>query len=115
MASTEECEKALQRLAAKLGGADGEHARRHVADRSVSCHLTDLEVTFTGHLRDGGLHDIAQLVDDGGRPAQIRLALTSDDLVALTQGELHLVSAWTSGRVKIEASILDLMKLRKLL
>ena len=39
----------------------------------------------------------------------------SDDLVALLNGELPVASAWASGRVKLDASFLDLVKLRKLM
>ncbi len=41
--------------------------------------------------------------------------MNSDDLLALTDGTLGLPAAWASGRVKLEAGILDLMKLRSLL
>jgi hypothetical protein len=112
MATVEECEGALQRLAEALRGPKGARARSQVTDRTVSCHLKDLGVTFTGRLCDGDLRDISR---EPAPPAQIRLSMTSDDLLALTNGEGKLLPMWTSGRVKIEASIFDLMKLRKLL
>lgn len=112
MATIEECEQALHRLATTLSGPDGAHARQHVADRSVSCRLTDLDVTFTGQLRDGTLQDITQ---GNGSSAAIKLAMLSDDLLALTDGSLNFVRAWTSGRIKVDASVFDLIKLRKLL
>ena len=47
--------------------------------------------------------------------AQVRLTVGSDDLVALTDGELDFGRAWLSGRVKVEASVRDLLKLRSML
>ena len=47
--------------------------------------------------------------------ADIRLTMTSDDLVALTSGELSFGPAWATGRVKLEAGLRDLLRLRKLL
>jgi putative sterol carrier protein len=41
--------------------------------------------------------------------------MASDDLLALTAGELDFTRAWASGRVKMEASIRDMLKLRSLL
>ncbi len=41
--------------------------------------------------------------------------MKGDDLVELVNGRLNFASAWASGRVKLEASILDLLQLRKLL
>lgn len=112
MATVEECEKALHHLAATLRGPRGTRARSQMTDRTVSCHLKDLGVTFTGRLCGGDLREISQTP---APPAQIRLSMTSDDLVALTNGSANLLSMWTSGRVKIDASIFDLIKLRKLL
>ena len=39
----------------------------------------------------------------------------SDDLIALTDGELDFAKAWLSGRIKVEASVRDLLKLRSML
>ena len=61
---------------------------------------------------DGALCDITKRpVED----AQIRLTVSSDDLLAVTAGELPFASAWAAGRLKIEASVLDMIRLRSLL
>ncbi|MDT4917306.1 MAG: hypothetical protein QOH89_2006, partial [Pseudonocardiales bacterium] len=95
-------------LAAKMGG--GDKAPR--LDRSLSCYLTDLDSGFRAHLVGGELHDITEGHDP---KAKIKLTASSDDLVALTDGHLSFGSAWASGRVKIDASIFDLLKLRTML
>jgi hypothetical protein len=111
MATVEECRQALEKLAAQMGSSDGNH-RGNGIDRSLGCHLTDLGVDFRGRLRDGTITDIEQTADP---KAKIKLTTTSDDLVALTDGSLSFTSAWASGRLKVDASMMDLLKLRSLL
>lgn len=111
MATVQECEEAFRGLADKLAAVDPETRKKTVLDRSVTCTLRDLDVTFAGQLRDGGLHDIHQVETPS---AQIKLAMASDDLLKLTAGELNFASAWASGRIKVDASIFDLLKLRTL-
>jgi alkyl sulfatase BDS1-like metallo-beta-lactamase superfamily hydrolase len=109
MATVAECEQAFATLAERLAGADPEARRRTSFDRTISCRLTDLDVIFAAHLKDGLLTDIHQTEDAA---AQVKLAMSSDDLVKLVDKELNLASAWTSGRVKIDARVFDLIKLR---
>jgi alkyl sulfatase BDS1-like metallo-beta-lactamase superfamily hydrolase len=109
MATVAECEKAFATLAERLADADPEMRRRNSFDRTISCRLSDLEVIFAGHLHDGLLTDIRE-VDDPS--AQVKLTMTSDDLIKLVDRELNMASAWASGRVKIDARVFDLIKLR---
>ena len=51
----------------------------------------------------------------GVEKADIRLTMTSDDLIALTDGDLSFAPAWASGRVKLEAGLRDMLRLRSLL
>lgn len=41
--------------------------------------------------------------------------MSGDDLVAMVNGELNFAKAWGSGRVKLEAGLRDLFRLRTLL
>ena len=108
----EECRQALSRMVANLS-ANAAGARQKLdLDRSLAYQITDLGVAFHGRLTDGQLVDLT----DGDDPkAKIRFASTSDDLIALVEGRLSAASAWASGRVKISASMFDLIKLRKLM
>ncbi|MGY1717823.1 MULTISPECIES: sterol-binding protein [unclassified Blastococcus] len=84
-------------------------------DRSLSCRLPDLEQVVLGRLSSGSVRDLHAVPDGPGVPkADIRLTMTSDDLVALTDGRLSFGPAWASGRVKLEAGLRDLLRLRKL-
>jgi|SRR5664279_2167286 alkyl sulfatase BDS1-like metallo-beta-lactamase superfamily hydrolase len=109
MASVGDCEQALHQLAARLAEADGSTKKHASFDRSLTCRLRDLNVVYAARLRDGALRDI-RVVDS--TDAQIRMTMTSDDLIALVQGRLHMGSAWASGRVRVSAGVLDLIKLR---
>jgi len=112
MATQEECEAALDMLASRLSGVDPALRRKHVLERSVSCKIPDLGCTFSGRLRDGGLHDLEPTARPG---AQIKLTVLSDDLLAITDGRLNFATAWATGKLKVEASMLDLLKLRGML
>jgi putative sterol carrier protein len=111
MATVEECERALRDLAAKLGTVDAQKRGQVVLDRSLSCTLRDLGVIFAGQLRDGELRDIRQV---SNADAQIKLTMTSDDLLKLTSGELNFAQAWASGRLRVDANVFDLLKLRSI-
>jgi putative sterol carrier protein len=112
MASVDECRAVLDELAARLAEVDPDLRRKHTVDRTLSCHLSDLGVTFSGTLSEDGLDDVT---DEPASEAQVRLTLTSDDLLALCNGDLAFASAWARGRVRIDASVLDLLRLRSLI
>ncbi|MFH8222290.1 sterol-binding protein [Streptomyces sp. NPDC018057] len=115
MATIEECRTALEKLSDSMAGAQGDVREAASLDRSVSCHITDLDVTFAGRLT-GGRIDVRETLPGPPRDrAQIRLAMAGEDLLALVGGELNFATAWGSGRVRLEASLLDLFRLRKLL
>jgi hypothetical protein len=112
LATVDECRDALQRLAEKLAANADEVRGRVDLDRSLVCRVTDLEVAFHGRLTRGRLVDIG---DGDDRNAKIKLTTTSDDLVALVDGELDFARALGARRVSISANPFDLLKLRKLL
>jgi hypothetical protein len=111
MATIEECENAFRDLAAALAKLDADRRQNSVLDRSVSCTIRDHQVIFAGQLRDGGLHDIRR-VDRAD--AQVRLTLLSDDLIKLSTGKLNFAAAWATGKVRVDANVFDLLKLRSL-
>ena len=112
MATMDECRTALEGLAAKISGGGADGHQPPALDRSLSCFLTDLDTGFRARLVGGELRDIVEGHDP---TAKIKLAVTSDDLVALTKGDIGFASAWASGRIKVDASVFDLLKLRKML
>jgi putative sterol carrier protein len=115
MASVEECRAALVKLVAQFDEIDEADRAKHVVERTVSCRLSDLDVVFHGRLHHGGLDPFLEGAPADGKPADVKLAIGSDDLIALVDGELDLARALFGGRVKIDASFGDLLRLRRLL
>jgi predicted lipid carrier protein YhbT len=115
MATTQECRAALGRLSDTMAGAEGDVRAAAALDRSLSCHVTDLDVTFSGRLEDGRIQVLSTRPGPPAERAQIRLSMAGDDLVAMVDGRLNFARAWASGRIRLEASFRDLLRLRTLL
>ncbi|MER7813235.1 SCP2 sterol-binding domain-containing protein [Streptomyces sp900116325] len=115
MATMAECRSALDRLSDNLTTADGDVRSATALDRSLSCHIKDLAITFTGRLKDGRIEVLDTIEGPPVEKAEIRLTMTGDDLVAMVNGELNFARAWGSGRVRLEAGFRDLLRLRTLL
>ncbi|MER6101445.1 SCP2 sterol-binding domain-containing protein [Streptomyces sp. NPDC001832] len=115
MATMAECRSALDKLSDNLAGADGDVRSAAALDRSLSCYIKDLDITFTGRLANGRIQVLDTVDGPPGEKAEIRLAMTGDDLVAMVNGELNFARAWGAGRVRLEAGFRDLLRLRALL
>lgn len=113
MATVEEARSALERIAARLTEVDADELAKYVVERTISCRIPDLGVVYLTRIHQGGLDDF-RLVD-GPDGAQVRLTVNSDDLVALAADELRASRAWATGRLKIEAPLGDLLRLRRML
>ena len=112
MATMDQCLKALQGI---LGDLAANPAAEGL-DRSLSCRIPDLGQIVRGRLSRGAVHELrAEPEDQSQEKADIRLTMASDDLIALTDGRLSFGSAWATGRVKLEAGLRDILRLRKLL
>ena len=112
MATMDECLTALKGVLGDLAASPAAAG----LDRSVSCRFTDLDEVVLGRLSAGAVRDLHVLPHGPAVPkADIRLTMSSDDLLALTDGRLQFGPAWASGRVKLEAGLRDLLRLRKLL
>jgi hypothetical protein len=112
VATTEQCITALEGI---LGDLASSPAAKGM-DRTLSCRLTDLGQVVQARLVDSEIRDMQVVPDDvEAEPANIRLTMSSDDLIAMTDGDLEFAKAWASGRVKLEASLKDMFKLRSML
>ena len=114
MASTEEVQNKLDELIARLGSNEeaARELQRSMPDaRVIDLHVTDHDDHYWTELAGGRLGPLHRERHDS---AHIRIAAASDDLVALVDGGASLFSAYVSGRVRIEASFGDLLKLRRL-
>jgi predicted lipid carrier protein YhbT len=108
LASEAECEQAFVGLADLLAGLDPDVRKKYVIDRTVSCRVSDLGVTWSGRVCDQGV--LGMTTTDESR-AQVRLTVASNDLLALTEGRLTVGSAFATGKLRIQASPLDLLRL----
>jgi predicted lipid carrier protein YhbT len=117
VASAKQCRAALDQLAATLDAVDPDIRTKQVPRRTVMCRVKDLDLWFTARLDEDGVHDIAQLaaVSRSDPQADVRVALDSDDLVALATGEDDFLGAWLHGRVQVSAPMRDMLRLRSLL
>ena len=112
MATMDQCMTALTGI---LGGLAANPAAAGL-DRTLSCRITDLEQVVLGRLSSGSVRDMRAVAEGPDVPrADIRLTMTSDDLLALTSGQLSFAPAWASGRIKLEAGLRDMLRLRSLL
>jgi len=113
MNSAEECREALQKLAARLAELSPADRDQYFGNRSISVTIPDLAVTYVTQLGTGD--DPVREAAPGDPPADIRLTANSDEVVALAQQPMNIARAWVTGKVKIEASVKDLFRLRRLL
>lgn len=114
MATAEECRGALETLTARLSDMDASKRKTYLADRTLSCHVTDLGVTFAAKLGPDGAGPIVQ-AHDGFPSAQVRFTASSDDVLAIAGDPGSFMRAWMTGRLKVEGNVFDLLRLRKLI
>lgn len=114
MATADECRAALEGLTGRLADLNPQQRAAHLADRAISCQVPDLGVTFLTQLGPDGATPVTEV--NGGQPqAQVRFTTGSDDLLAIAADPKSFGRAWLTGRIKVEASVFDLLRLRKLL
>ncbi|THV41355.1 SCP2 sterol-binding domain-containing protein [Glycomyces buryatensis] len=112
MATVDECRTALEQFADNLAANPKSVRKLTGFQRSLACDITDLGESFNGRFDQGKLIGIT----DGDNPeADIRMIVSSDNLLKLVAGELDFMKAFTGGQVKLKANMMDLMKLRGVL
>jgi predicted lipid carrier protein YhbT len=114
MATAEECRQALESLTGQIQEMDPADRAAYLVDRVISCKVSDLGVTFVTRLGPDGASPVTEA--NGSDPqAQVKFTAKSDDLLALAENPASIGRAWLTGRLKVEASIFDLLRLRKVL
>ncbi len=114
MATAEECRKALESLTARISEMNPEDRAAQLADRTLSCKVSDLGLVFLTRLGPDGA-DPVRLATAADDAAQIRFTASSDDVLAIAADPGSFARAWLTGRLKVEGNLLDLLRLRKLL
>jgi len=113
MKSAEECREALQKLASRLSELSPADREAYFGSQTISVTIPDLGVTFGTKLNSGDAP--VREIGPGEPPADIRLTANSDEVVSLAESPMNIARAWVAGRVKIDASMRDLLRLRRLL
>ena len=114
MATAEECRKALESLTARIEDMNQEDREAHLAERTLSCKVSDLGITFVTRLGAQGAESVREAAAADGA-AQIRFTAKSDDVLAIAADPGSFARAWLTGRLKVDGNLLDLLQLRRLL
>ena len=113
VATKAEVERQLGLLMARLDGNEA-GVRSAIPSRKVlRCLVPDLDTAWFSVVEHGHVSQPSETPPNGR--ADITLRVGSDDLVDLVEGRISFLSAFTSGKVKVDASIVDLLRLRSLL
>jgi predicted lipid carrier protein YhbT len=114
MATAGECRKALESLTARISEMKQEDRAAHLDDRTLSCTVNDLGITFVTRLGPHGADSVREATAADGA-AQIRFTAKSDDVLSIADDPGSFARAWLTGRLKVEGNLLDLLRLRKLM
>jgi hypothetical protein len=114
MPTAEECREAFEELTGRLSELDPKERDAFFSGRSFSCRVTDLDVTFATQFGPQGAGPVRE-ASPADPPADVRMSASSDVVLELA-GNIHAFPrAWLTGRVKVQASMRDILRLRKLL
>jgi predicted lipid carrier protein YhbT len=113
MATADECRAALETLTARISQMNADERAANLTDRTLSCRVTDLGLTFWTRLGPDGAGPVTEAAN--GARAQVRFTASSDDVVAIAADPGTFARAWLTGRLKVEGNVLDLLRLRKLM
>ncbi len=114
MATAEECRAALESLTSRISDMDAKDREAHLVDRTLSCRVPDLGLTFVTRLGPHGADPVLQ-AGNGSAPAQVRFIADSDIVVGIASDPGSFMRAWLSGKLKVQGSVFDLLHLRKLM
>jgi hypothetical protein len=112
VATVEEVEEVLGDLLSKLGDVDPNTRAIMPTRRTIEARCPDLDYVRHAEWRDGKL----VLLDEPlNRRPDIRISVRSDDLLAIANGELPFGRAYAANKVRLDASMTDLLRLRAVL
>ena len=112
MAEVEEVEAILDTFLARLSHPDPSSRAVMPGRRTIEAQCPDLDLVRYGVWKDGVLTAIDEPVS---RRPDIRISVRSDDLVRLAEGEMTFGQAYLGGRIRIDATMSDLLRLRAML
>ena len=114
MATAEQCREALDGLLGQISELDPQQRADALVDRTLSCDITDLGLRFLTRVGPDGAEPVRE-ADDRDGTAQVRFTTDSDTIVSIGEDPQRFARAWLTGKVKVRASVMDVLRLRKFL
>ncbi|MFI6578649.1 SCP2 sterol-binding domain-containing protein [Nocardiopsis sp. NPDC050513] len=116
MSSIEACLAGIARVNERILARPESERRKHIRERSVSVVVPDLATVFDMRLTLGGLVDVTHRPADRAAPSpQVRVTVDSADLVELAEDRMDYARALLTRRVRVDASVGDLLRMRRLI
>jgi putative sterol carrier protein len=113
VATKDEVSRAIERLMARLDGNEA-NVRSAIPGRKVmGCLVLDLDASWYSVIDNGHVSPPTQ-TPPPGEPVAVLLKVSSDDLIDLVEERTSFMSAFLSGKVRVDASFTDLLRLRTL-
>jgi hypothetical protein len=112
VAEIDEVEAILDAFLERFDGLDDSARALIPPQRLIEARCPDLDLVRHAEWRNGRL---TLLEEPPARRSDIRISVRSDDLVKMSNGELAFPQAYLAGRVRIDASMSDLLRLRAVL
>jgi hypothetical protein len=114
MATAQQCREALDSLLGEISELDPQQRAENLVERTLSAEITDLGLRFWTRVGPDGAEPVRQASDSDGT-AQVRFITDSDTIVSISEDPQRFARAWLSGKVKVRASVMDVLRLRKFL
>lgn len=110
MATVQQVEATIAGLIGRLDGVAPTSRAMLPSRRVIQTTCPDLDAKWYAEWRSGHLGEVT--MESPSRRPDIRVVVDSDDLVALAEGRLNFATAYGDGRIRIDASMTDLLRLR---
>lgn len=115
MSSIDACIDGFALINRRILERSQQEREHHIDERSVAVVVHDLDTTFRLRLTAEGLADLTHHPTGAvPGPAQVTVTVGSDDLVAIAEDRLSAKLALVTRRVKINASLGDMLRMRSL-
>lgn len=112
MANEDEVRETLHSLIRRIENIDPSYRAMLPSRRTIQAECPDLSLVTHAFWRHGRL---SELHDGPAERPDIRITVDSDDLMAMARGELEFGRAWSNNRLRLDASMTDLLRLRAVL
>jgi predicted lipid carrier protein YhbT len=113
VATPAEVDRTLKDLVRRLAGASPQTRSTPSGERKLVVFIPDLELVYTGAYSAGAISSLRKAARPNGEE-DVKITVSSDDLIALADGRLGVGSALLWGKLRVEAGARDLLLLRQL-